>query len=208
MKYLWMVVILAFTACSSIPPENVIQTAIAQTQAAAPTNTKTPIPSPTPTNTPKPTITPKPTSTSTPTPQFDRKMKTIDDTAYNLTTWKFPEVTITKISIRNKVDTYTANDGYTYVIADVKMKNHLSFWEASYGAWAFVATDEKGVIHEVEYLGVSCELSAYVNVMPEGTLEGCIIFEVPDTGRLTIIFAPYESDRFGEGRCLRWAIKY
>jgi hypothetical protein len=68
---------------SCTPSEQVIQTAIAQTELARPTDTYLPptetvIPSPTITFTPTVTETPTPTSTSTPTPTPDLRIVDTD----------------------------------------------------------------------------------------------------------------------------------
>jgi hypothetical protein len=74
-KILHMTVLLLLVACSSVPSESAVQTAIAETQAALPTNTPTVTNTPTeaPTETPSPTPTKFPTATSQPCSVLSRE---------------------------------------------------------------------------------------------------------------------------------------
>ncbi len=68
------------TVVAQAPPESVIQTAIAQTQIAAPTSTDSPTASPAATNSPQPSSTPSPAPS--PTPTLDFAGTVVTDTGY------------------------------------------------------------------------------------------------------------------------------
>lgn len=85
-KTIWLIlaVIVFLSACSSVPKEDQIQTAIVLTEAAKPTSTPLP---PTDTPTPMPTSTPTPKPTKTPTPT--RTGLTYDEILYKNTYQEF-----------------------------------------------------------------------------------------------------------------------
>lgn len=203
MKKIMAIFVIFLSACSVIPSDAAIQTAIAQTQTIGATLKIKP------TLTPKPTNTSIPTNTPQPTPMFDSKMKTIDDSSWAIS-WKFPEVTLTSVSIKKKIGVFEADHGKTYMLVNLKMKNPIVFLDLtmSYGAWGFVASNTSGVIYKAQYLGEGCEMDTYMDVRAGGVLEGCVIFLVPDIGNVTLFYAPYENDRYGEGRYVQWEISY
>jgi hypothetical protein len=80
---------------------------------------------------------------------------------------------------------------------------------ATYGSLGFIAIDDSGIAHDPElFVDIDCNLDYEVNVFPSGTLDGCIVFEVPDTGKLTVYYAPFQIDQFSRERSLKWEITY
>lgn len=142
-----------------------------------------------------------PTETPGPPATFDKESKTLDGALY-ADGGLFNHPVITFIDVKIKPEDYNK----TTVIIYLEMTNPNEGIK-QLGDKYFVAIDDNGVILETEYSGEGCDVRM-VNVLPGGSLKGCIAFEVDDTGHLMVVYAPYENDRFGEGRTITWDIKY
>ena len=79
---------------------------------------------------------------------------------------------------------------------------------AEYGESGFLAFDDQGVSHNPASVTIDCALENRSYVTAGGTLSGCIVFEIPDSGHLTVKYAPFSTDKFIAQRYLEWEIKY
>ncbi len=55
-------------------------------------------------------------------------------------------------------------------------------------------------------LADDCRLDL-VDLVAGGSVEGCVAYEVPDTGKISLIFAPYQYDGYGAGRYLAFPLR-
>ena len=74
--------------------------------------------------------------------------------------------------------------------------------------YMFHVLDSNGRIldYDYEYRIRDCAIDS-VTLLPGGTTSGCTLFEVPATGRLEIVYAPYENDQFAPGRYIKWVVR-
>ena len=86
------------------------------------------------------------------------------------------------------------------------MQNADNSTAARYGAQGFQVFDDFGVSHDNKYY-LNEVLKNENDVLPGGVLIGKLIFEVPNTGHLTLVYAPYKHNRFADGRLVKWEIK-
>lgn len=216
-----IIVFLGISGCA--PSEDSIQAAIVQTQSAwtpVPTNTPyatyTPYPTPTPypTYTPRPTYTPfpTPTSTSTPTPTTTptfsetAKIGPIYDSLYESSY----SIDISVLDVRwLKTDGYsTPKAGNEFVIVYVKVVNQGPGSVRSFGSGDFQVLDANGILRSYDFINSTsdCRIEIF-DLMPNATLTGCIAFEVPDSGKVEFIYAPYRYEGLKPGRYLSFIIR-
>jgi hypothetical protein len=199
-------------ACSTKVSEGMVQTAIAQTRIAEPTPTKTPVPSPTfplsPTTPPTPwivTATPPPTPTQPPiiqTQQIGPIWNTTRDESYTM------EVTLKSVRWSLTGDRYSQpRSGNTYVIVTVAVKNLGPSPSRYVGLDDFKALDANGRLLDDDYETIikDCRFET-VDLIPGGNAEGCFLFEVPESGKVELIYAPYKYEGLKPGRHLSFSL--
>jgi hypothetical protein len=175
-----------------------------------PTLTKTSGPTPTswPTFTPFKSFTPRPTKTLTPNPiSFDNSPKTIEgqvlisgDKSSN-----FPIITIYDVYAATKIGYSVSSNGKIFVVIRNRLENSGGMGEYSNIYWT--ALGSNGVfIDPYTASGIDCALGWDVTVIDGGTLDSCIVFEVPTHSKFTVMFVPFSYDRFNPERSLQWEI--
>ena len=72
----------------------------------------------------------------------------------------------------------------------------------------FQVKDANGVLRDADYIAIisDCALES-VDLLANGETYGCIVFEVPDSGPLEMIYAPYQYDSMQEGRYLSFTLR-
>jgi len=79
----------------------------------------------------------------------------------------------------------------------------------SFGPSVFQVLDSNGIVHDYDILPSTmdtCHLE-YVDIIPNGVLEGCVAYEVPETGKLEFIYAPYQYEGLKPGRYLSFIVR-
>ncbi|MBN1875910.1 MAG: DUF4352 domain-containing protein [Anaerolineae bacterium] len=179
-----------------------------------PWTTMTPLPSPTPrptntllptwTNTPIPTATPMPTPFPLPDAQtLGPILNSTYDETYSI------QIAITEIREFMPESSFSApKPGFTYIIAHLAIDNLGPDTIRSLSRSDFEVRDASGVLRGNEYLAEisDCALES-VDLAADGKISGCVAFEVPDSGQIELIYAPYQYDSFGEGRHLSFVIR-
>ncbi|MCE2853734.1 MAG: DUF4352 domain-containing protein [Chloroflexaceae bacterium] len=111
-----------------------------------------------------------------------------------------------KFETTSREDYHTPKNGYTFLIVNMEVKN-LGPDESSIADYNFNVLDANGRLIEYEYMGRirSCNLDT--TLMPGGFTSGCMAFEVPNTGRLEVVYAPFKYSQFVPGRYLKWVVR-
>jgi hypothetical protein len=222
-----LVVVLSsiLTSCGPMPED--IQLAVLQTQSkwtAVPTQTDYPTYTPFPTYTPYPTYTlfPTPRYTATPKPPTNTPVPTIPPTPeFAAQTQQLGPVYDSiydsqysmEISVNDvdwiKSESYNEpKTGNMYVTVYIKAKNLGPGPVRSFGYGSFQVLDGNGIIHDEDFLSSSenCRLDI-VDMIPNAVLEGCVSFEVPKTGKVDFIYAPFQYEGLQPGRYLAFTIR-
>lgn len=174
----------------------------------APLPTMKPFPTFPPPDTPQPTETPFPTITSGPlftpqTKQIGPINDTERDTSYSM------EITVNDVKWLTSDSYYVPKPGSIYAVVYMKAKNLGPGSVQALGIYDFQTLDNKGVLHDYTLLSSivnTCNFN-YADILPNGELEGCVAFEVPISGKLEFIYAPYQHDPLGSGRYLSIVIR-
>ena len=184
------------------------------TRELPPTWTPTPklIPSPTstrtPTNIPKPTNTRYPTKALTPT--LAPEVKTIGpiwDSIYDES--HTMEISVLDIKFNAGNSYNNPKSGNMYVVVYLSIKNLGPDTARFVSDMDFDVKDSNGVIRSSGILisgTQNCDLD-FADLSAGGILSGCIGYEVPKTGSLELIYAPFQYDNLEEGRYLSFAIR-
>ena len=206
-----------------------VQDAIANLTASAPTITSTPLRSPTPsasatpnppTNTPTsepPTNTPTPkpptntpTPAPTPTPEFQPVTQTIGPIYDRLHDSEYSaEITLKGVRWLTEDQYDTPRPGNVYVVVDLEIRNLGPGAVRSFGLFDFQIKDPKGAIRDYTMLPSffhSCQIET-VDLVASGSTEGCASFEVPQEGRIELIYAPFRFEGLTPGRYLSFVLR-
>ena len=98
--------------------------------------------------------------------------------------------------------------GNIYVITYIHMKNLGPGRMHDFGSFNLQVLDSNGNL-QTPTLGPyadirDCDLGFGTDLLAEGTLDGCIAFEVPSSGKAELIYAPYDRDNLKPGRAAYW----
>lgn len=98
--------------------------------------------------------------------------------------------------------------GFTFLVAKLRIENlaYPNTWQTS--GYEFKVLDGDGALHETSYVseGYDCRLDI-VEIVPGGKAEGCTSFEVPETGSLSIVYAPFEYSQYGKDRAAVFTVR-
>jgi len=119
------------------------------------------------------------------------------------------QISVTKLAwLLN--DTYSEpNPGNIYLIVYIQAKNLGPDSVRSFGSPDFQVVDSAGIVHDYTYLSATmntCRLDS-VDIIPNGILEGCVTFEVPETGEIQLLFAPFRNEGLVQGRYLAFILR-
>lgn len=160
--------------------------------------------------TPPPTLTPVPTNTPTATPWPLPEPQTLGPIWDSSSDAEFSvKVALEGLKWLNPKDSSREpKSGFIYVIVTVSIENlgpgtitHLSPTD-------FQVLDAKGVLRGEDYIieAKDCALDS-VDLIAGGKVSGCISFQVPDTGELYLIYAPYQYEGLVEGRYISLCVR-
>ena len=98
--------------------------------------------------------------------------------------------------------------GNTYVIVQVGVKNLGPGASRSVSSYDFQVMDANGAVRDENYISKvkDCNLES-VDLTVGGFVEGCISFEVPTSGKVDFVYAPYKYEGLVEGRYLRFNLR-
>lgn len=150
--------------------------------------------------------TPTPAPTSTPAPQVQSLGPIWDEL--------FDETFSVEVGVSNtrfmKSSGYSeAKPGFTYVVVDVLVRNIGPGTLRSLYSNSFQVRDANGALRGDNGFidAVSACRFDLVDLIAGGTVTGCVGFEVPETGRLEFIYAPYQYEGLQPGRYLSFVIR-
>ncbi len=119
------------------------------------------------------------------------------------------QISLTGVRFNSEDDWHKPKQGYVYVIVDVTVKNLGPDLMRSVSDYDFQVRDASGALRDSSWLvpGTDdCELDL-VDLALNGSVSGCIGFEVPADGKLELIFAPYKYEALEPGRYLSFTIR-
>ncbi len=96
-----------------------------------------------------------------------------------------------------------------YVVVDLEIKNLGPGALRSIGLSDFQVKDAKGAIRDYTMLPSfyeTCQIET-VDLIANGSTEGCISFEVPETGSIELIYAPFQYEGLQPGRYLSFVLR-
>lgn len=175
------------------------------------------------TDTPKPTERSKPTGVPTltpipatpiptirPTPAFVAQTQKIGPLLDSLRdeTYSF-QVGLNDVKWSNGDRFLPPKQGNTYLIAYISVKNLGPGSAFSISSLDFQVKDANGALRSSALLvpaGFDCSLP-FVDLTAGGSVEGCVSFEVPTTGRLEFIYAPFKYEGLKPGRYVSFVIR-
>jgi hypothetical protein len=153
-----------------------------------------------------PTATRQPTRVPTLPPSFDNNPKSINGSILSSNKlFLFPSIAFTSIEFTKDEGYSSASDGKEFLIINLYMQN-IGDSIAEYGDIGFKYISENGTINDPTYIDTSCVLPGYIEVLPQGKVIGCVVFEVDKQDKYSIIYAPYNQDQYGKDRYLQWDI--
>lgn len=166
-----------------------------------------PTSTPLPTNTRAPTNTPIPTVTSTSTPKIEvKKLGPIRD-SYRDETFT-AQISLDSARFTSGSGFSKPKAGYVFVIVEVTVKNLGPSPMHSVSGYGFQVRDSNGALRESGYVSEAYECRMdLVDLAANGSISGCIGFEVPIAGALELIYAPYRYEGLQPGRYLSFKIR-
>ncbi|MBN1813114.1 MAG: DUF4352 domain-containing protein [Anaerolineae bacterium] len=185
------------------------------TPSPSPTSLPTWTPTPRLTNTPAPTRTPRPTKTPRPTrtplpPTPMPETKTIGP-IWNTSRDESYTAKISVLGARFSTGTSDFDKprtGYVFVVVDLIVENLGPSPMRYVSISDFQMLHEDGALYDYEFVGDSsdCHLPG-VDLMAGGSTSGCVGFEVPMSGSLELIYAPYKYEGLKPGRYLSFRVR-
>ncbi len=106
----------------------------------------------------------------------------------------------------SRLDYETPKKGYTFLIVDMSVFN-LGPDEKYIADISFNVLDSNGRIIDYNYMGRVRDCNLDATILAGGNTSGCMAFEVPTSGRLELIYAPFKYDQYGPGRYLKWVVR-
>jgi hypothetical protein len=106
-------------------------------------------------------------------------------------------------------DTYDEpKSGHIFVIVQLRVANLGPGASRSVGIWDFQVLDANGAVRDYELTSsaMDCLLES-VDLTVGGAIEGCVSYEVPDQGRVDLIYAPFRYEGLEPGRYLSFNLR-
>lgn len=189
-----------------------IETSTFSPTVVEPTATEVP-PTPAVTDTPRPTrtriptLTPRPTAI--PTPTFTIQTQQIGPIYSALYDESFSvEVTLRSVEFTKGEGFERLGTGKIYAITEITVRNLGPGALRSISDFSFQMKDANGAVRNASLflMFVDCEFDM-VDLTSGGSISGCIAFEVPDTGSLELIYAPFQYEGLEPGRYISFGIR-
>lgn len=118
------------------------------------------------------------------------------------------EITVHNVTFSKGDNIYKPKTGYIFMYVNVTIRNIGSSPMRSVSDLDFQVRDPNGALLGPAF-GVSREDCSFdlVDLLPGGSISGCIAFEVPLNGTLELIYAPYQYYSLEQGRYLRFVLR-
>lgn len=158
------------------------------------------------TKTPEATSTPLPTNTPEISVIFDNSPQSKAGTINGDEGWyNFPTIEIYEITTEKEIGYSEPEVGKVFVV--IKMKINNSGGIGSYSEYEFLVISNEGImIDPVNHGNLDCELGWDTKVIDGATLDTCVIFEIKPKSTFTLLYAPYNLDRYNPERSHQWEI--
>jgi len=186
------------------------QDVVAKLTADAPTPTAIPAASPTPLASPTPEgPTNTPTLAPTPTPEFQAQTQKIGPIWNSARDESFTvEITLKNIQWSTGEGYSQPKPGNVYGIVTVRVKNLGPSVSRFVGQLDFKVLDVNGRLIKDDYRTIirDCDFET-VDLIAGGSAEGCFLFEVPSSGKVDLIYAPYQYEGLKPGRYLSFNLR-
>jgi len=143
--------------------------------------------------------------TPTPAPQMKRLgpiWNSINDETFTV------EVSMSNVRFEKGSGFDQARTGHVFVIVDIGVKNLGPGALRSISGYDFQVRDSNGAVRDSTYVSSAydCRIDI-VDLTVGGSISGCVAFEVPETGSLELIYAPYRYEGLVEGRYLSFRLR-
>jgi len=158
-----------------------------------------------------PPVVTKPSPTLTPTPVAI----TINETKELGPIWNssrdesfIAKITVHQVRYDSGDEFSRPKQGFVYAIVDATVTNLGPSPMRFVGSFSFQVRDANGALRgsTVHPYYNECEMDT-VDLGPDGSVSGCIGFQVPEEGRLELIYAPYMYEGLEPGRYLSFTIR-
>jgi len=113
-------------------------------------------------------------------------------------------IAATNVEWRDSAGSVSPKPNNVFLAVNVTAKNLGPGTVRNFGQSSFQALDANGVVHDAIFLlGApdSCQLEN-VDLLVNGVISGCVAFEIPASGRIDLIYAPYQYEGLKPGRYL------
>jgi hypothetical protein len=103
----------------------------------------------------------------------------------------------------------TPKEGNVFAFVNLSIRNLGPGIAHGIGPSEFQTRDEDGVLRAEEYAAFLRDeyMESGVDLMPDARVSGWVSFQVPKTGSIDLILAPYRTNKFGEGRYLSFKLR-
>jgi len=116
------------------------------------------------------------------------------------------EITIHDVEWSTGSDYIKARQGYIYSLVHLTIKNLGPGPMRNVSSSDFQVLDANGALRGTSFGVNNCDFD-FVDLLSGGKILGCIGFEVPDSGKLEFIYAPYQYGNLEEGRYIRVVLR-
>jgi hypothetical protein len=154
-------------------------------------------------------VPPTQTPAATATPAFAAQTQQIGPIWDSLHDESFSmQITLTDVQWSGGDGYAKPKSGQVFVITYLRVKNLGPGASRSVGPLDFKVLDANGALRDDEYqtFARDCWLE-FVDLIVGGSIEGCIAFEVPDTGEVSLIYAPFRYEGLRPGRYLSFTLR-
>lgn len=119
------------------------------------------------------------------------------------------QIAINKIDWVSNSESAKAAPGNVYLVVSVHIRNAGPGTIYSLSAADFRVKDANGVMHDAAPVSPAkdCELKL-VNLIKNKVTDGCVAFEVPETGSIELIYAPFHLEELAPKRYLAFPIRH
>lgn len=116
------------------------------------------------------------------------------------------KLSITNVEWFREYDYLTPKAGYIYLVTHLTIENLGPGSIHDFGPYNFRVMDENKALRDEAFLNTGCRLDI-VDLMPNGKISGCVSFEVPISGSIELIYAPYRYSSLEPGRYLSFVLR-
>ena len=118
------------------------------------------------------------------------------------------QVTVKNVRFNDGTEIDKPKPGYLFAVVDIIVLNVGPDAIHGISDGNFQMLDADGALHNSDLMSTpgDCRMD-YVDLLRNGTIKGCIGYEVPKEGKLAFVYAPYQHEGLKPGRHLSFAIR-